>query len=401
MLPPFQTALPVIQTLEDAGYEAFFVGGSIRDSLLGRPVHDVDIATSAKPEEVKALFKQTVDVGIEHGTVLVLYGRRQYEVTTFRTESEYKDYRRPESVEYVDSLLLDLKRRDFTMNAIAMDKTGKLIDPFSGKEAIRDKRIETVGSPEERFREDALRMMRAVRFMSQLGFEIENGTKRAIRVYAHLLKYIAVERITQEFIKLLEGVRPYEALAFLCETRLLSYLPGLEKMEMRLMPALNSALNELTESQLWVYLIKAVEPDDENAFLRKWKLPNLKRKAILRTLGFVRKRTARPWDTVMLYDAGKKTAVDAETVFCALRREDWREHTPAIEKVFREMPITDRSQLAVDGKMLMDFFSKKGGPWLKEMLREIETAVLTGKVDNQWDAIRGWLACKHPQEKKF
>lgn len=400
MLPPFQTALPIIRTLEDAGFKAFFVGGSIRDSLLGRPVHDVDIATSAKPEEVKALFTHTVDIGIEHGTVLVLYKGNQYEITTFRTESVYKDYRRPESVEYVDSLLEDLKRRDFTMNAMAMDKNGKLIDPFAGSEAIRMKRIETVGSPEERFREDALRMMRAARFTSQLGFWIEDGTKQAIKRHAPLIRHIAVERITQEFIKLLEGEHPYEALQLLQETGLLGFLPGLCGREAQLFSALHPVLNELSEQQLWVYLVATADPEDANTFLRKWKLPNEKRKAIVRTLGFFRMRAGRKWDPLMLYDAGEQMALDAEAVFCAFRRENPSPRIAALRQAFRKLPVKNRSELAIDGKKLMALFSKKGGPWLKEMLREIEKALINGEIENQYEAIRRWVLCKYPQEKK-
>ena len=194
MTDPFQTAIPVIKKLEDAGYEAYFVGGSVRDFLLKRMINDVDIATSATPDEVKKIFPKTVDIGIEHGTVLVLVNNGAYEITTFRTESEYEDYRRPKEVTFIRNLKDDLQRRDFTMNAIAMDKNRKLIDPFNGHLAIQNKIIQTVGSPSDRFQEDALRMMRAVRFVSQLSFQIEAGTVTALASLVHLLDKIAVER---------------------------------------------------------------------------------------------------------------------------------------------------------------------------------------------------------------
>ncbi|HRK99784.1 MAG TPA: CCA tRNA nucleotidyltransferase, partial [Trichococcus flocculiformis] len=178
--PEFQKAIPIIEAIERAGYEAYFVGGSVRDALLHLDISDVDIASSAMPEEIQRIFPITFDVGIQHGTVMVLHERETYEITTFRTESKYEKFRRPEKVEYVRSLQDDLKRRDFTINAIAIDRHGNIKDFFSGQEDLANKLIRAVGNPEERFREDALRMMRAARFVSQLDFEIEQATKEAI-----------------------------------------------------------------------------------------------------------------------------------------------------------------------------------------------------------------------------
>ena len=166
----FQQALPVLKTIQDNGFEAYFVGGSVRDTILGLPIHDVDIATSAYPAEVKALFKKTVDTGIEHGTVMVIDHGEGYEVTTFRTESGYQDYRRPDKVTFVRSLADDLKRRDLTINALAMDMNGEIVDLFGGLDDLKNHLIRAVGVPAERYHEDALRMMRTVRFASKLGY---------------------------------------------------------------------------------------------------------------------------------------------------------------------------------------------------------------------------------------
>ena len=183
----FVQAVPILEKIEQAGFEAFFVGGSVRDQIIGRVINDVDIATSATPQEIKAIFPRTADVGIEHGTVLVIEKYGTYEITTFRTEGNYSDFRRPDSVQFVRSLTEDLMRRDFTMNSMAMDKNGKIIDPFNGKIAIEKKQIVTVGNPHERFHEDALRMMRAIRFVSQLGFELDNETFRSLQENGGLL----------------------------------------------------------------------------------------------------------------------------------------------------------------------------------------------------------------------
>lgn len=166
----FAEAAPLLKKIEAAGYEAYFVGGSVRDTILGQPIHDVDIATSAFPAEIKALFPRTIDIGIEHGTVLVLWEQAQYEITTFRTEAAYQDYRRPDKVDFVRSLKEDLKRRDFTINALALQEDGVIIDLFDGLADIDNQILRAVGHPQERFHEDALRMMRGLRFVSQLGF---------------------------------------------------------------------------------------------------------------------------------------------------------------------------------------------------------------------------------------
>ena len=155
----FQEALPVLEKIKAAGFEAYFVGGSVRDVLLGHPIHDVDIASSSYPEETKKIFPRTVDIGIEHGTVLVLENGHDYEVTTFRTEDLYVDYRRPSQVSFVRSLEEDLKRRDFTINAFALDEKANIIDKFNGLVDLEQKILRAVGNAAERFNEDALRIM--------------------------------------------------------------------------------------------------------------------------------------------------------------------------------------------------------------------------------------------------
>ncbi|MGO3381321.1 MAG: CCA tRNA nucleotidyltransferase, partial [Loigolactobacillus coryniformis] len=221
----FVQALPVLQTITQAGFEAYFVGGSVRDALLGKKIHDVDIATSAYPAEIKQIFRRTIDTGIQHGTVTVMQQETAYEVTTFRTESGYQDFRRPDHVTFVRSLREDLKRRDFTINALALQHDGTIIDLFAGLTDLENKVIRAVGDPNERFHEDALRMMRAVRFESQLGFTIEANTEVAIRAQHQLLSKIAVERIHDEFVKLMLGQARYNGLVSFVQTELYQQCP--------------------------------------------------------------------------------------------------------------------------------------------------------------------------------
>ena len=200
----------IIGTLIGAGYEAYAVGGCIRDSILGRTPGDWDITTSASPFQVKELFLRTVDTGIQHGTVTVMEGKEGFEVTTYRIDGEYDDFRHPREVTFTSSLEEDLKRRDFTINAMAYNEEDGLIDIFGGIRDIEGKIIRCVGDPKERFTEDALRMMRAVRFAAQLGFAIEKGTKAAIASLAPNLAGISAERIQAELVKLLVSSHPEE-----------------------------------------------------------------------------------------------------------------------------------------------------------------------------------------------
>ena len=178
----------IIETIQNAGFEAYVVGGCVRDSILGRCPEDWDITTSARPEQVKQLFRRTIDTGIQHGTVTVMLDKEGFEVTTYRVDGKYEDSRHPKEVTFTPNLEEDLKRRDFTINAMAYNPSSGLVDLFGGLEDIERKIIRCVGDPLERFTEDALRIMRAVRFSAQLGFTIEEETRKALKVLAPNLK---------------------------------------------------------------------------------------------------------------------------------------------------------------------------------------------------------------------
>jgi len=198
----------IISRLEEAGFEAYAVGGCVRDSILGRIPNDWDITTSAKPLETKALFKKTFDTGIQHGTVSVLMDNDIYEVTTYRIDGEYEDARHPKEVTFTAELKEDLLRRDFTINAMAYNPRRGLVDLYGGEEDLNNKIIRCVGNPYDRFSEDALRIMRAVRFASQLDYEIEENTKKAITELAPTLSKISAERIQTELVKMMMSDHP-------------------------------------------------------------------------------------------------------------------------------------------------------------------------------------------------
>ena len=222
-------AKSIIDKLEQAGYEAYIVGGCVRDCILGLSPDDWDITTNALPEQVGALFRRTIDTGIEHGTVTVMIGDEGYEVTTYRTDGAYSDGRHPDKVTFVPSLEEDLKRRDFTINAMAYNDSKGLVDLFGGRDDIAKKTVRCVGLADERFSEDALRMMRAVRFAAKLGYSIDDEALASIKKLAPTLSKVSAERITAELTKLLVSDHP-EMIETLYETGLTKiFFPELDK----------------------------------------------------------------------------------------------------------------------------------------------------------------------------
>lgn len=197
-----------LQTITDAGYEAYVVGGAVRSVLLGKTPNDYDITTSAHAEVIQKLFKKTVPTGLKHGTVTVVISGKNIEVTTYRTDGDYADNRHPSNVNFVSSLSEDLKRRDFTVNAIAYNETSGLIDLFGGIEDLKNGILRTVGTPRDRFCEDALRILRCYRFACQLNFKIEKETQNAAVMLSHLLKNISAERIFSELKKVFLSDNP-------------------------------------------------------------------------------------------------------------------------------------------------------------------------------------------------
>ncbi len=210
-----KNAQVIFQLLQKAGFECFLVGGCVRDMLMGKEPHDIDITTNAEPEETKAVFSDfhTLDIGIKHGTITVMVSGDPVEITTYRTESEYTDGRHPDKVIFTKNIRDDLSRRDFTCNAIAYNPRVGIVDPFGGRADIKSKTLRCVGTAEERFREDSLRILRALRFASVLGFDIEDATAKAMYQCRELINIVSPERIFTEISKLLCGTNAGTILA--------------------------------------------------------------------------------------------------------------------------------------------------------------------------------------------
>ncbi|OJG86532.1 poly A polymerase [Enterococcus silesiacus] len=354
----------------------------MRDALLNKPIHDVDIATSAYPEEIKQIFHRTIDVGIDHGTVLVLVGEEQYEITTFRTESTYQDFRRPDTVTFVRSLKEDLKRRDFTINALAMDVDGKIIDLFDGILDLEQKIIRAVGNPKERFHEDALRMMRGLRFASQLDFTIETNTLSAIEEFHPLLGKISVERIAVEFIKLLLGKNRRAALLPFIETECYQYCPGLKKHGEALFNFSDLSNRPIdAENQAWTLLIHTIglkETDIRN-FLKTWKQSNQMIQEVQLLIFGLNKRLSGDWQVMDLFNLGLDAVLSIENL---LYYYDQKSKIEEVKERYLRLPIHNRKQLAITGNDLLDYFDEKPGKWLGDMIEILEIAVVNGQITN-------------------
>lgn len=389
----FLKAVPLLTKIENSGYEAYFVGGSVRDYFLNNHISDVDIATSATPEELKKIFSNTVDVGIEHGTIIVLFNGEPYEITTFRTEGEYKDYRRPDEVTFVRSLEEDLSRRDFTINAMAMNKAGRIIDPLNGQKSLHDQLITTVGKPEERFSEDALRMMRALRFNSQLGFQIEQETFNALIKNGHLLAKIAIERKTVEFEKMLKGGYVAEAVNNLIKANLYKYLPGLNNKEEELAVFSKFVTPALKLEETWTLMLYClnIKHDSIDQFLRGWRLPIKRIKSIIKLHQWFIYRLTNEWSSYDLFLAKSEYVISAEKLKQVLeQRNDPRAFT-LLEERLGNMPISEQNEIVVSGKELIQWAGKPGGPWVKETLSQIERAIIEGCLQNNKERIREWF----------
>lgn len=396
----FIDALPILETIEKAGYEAYFVGGSVRDTMLSKPIHDVDIATSAYPEEIKKIFKRTVDTGIEHGTVMILDHGTGYETTTFRTESTYTDFRRPDEVKFVRSLDEDLKRRDFTVNALALTKDGEVIDLFGGVQDMSAQILRAVGKPEERFHEDALRMMRAVRFAAQLDFKIDDATQKAIAENAPLLANIAVERTNVEFTKLMQGTSASYGLIEMIKSGLVNFMPGLANTDQDLAAYAELLQNAqpTDDNQAWSLLSfeLGLSPKDTGEFLKLWKQPNdmiQTAKAVIALMNKLRLGDVSDWDLYQTQDA-------ITTALATIRLSEVTANVEDLSVRYQALPIKHKKELAINGGELMKSLHLTPGPLFGKILADLEHLVVIGEQVNDKAALLQAAAEIVEKEKK-
>lgn len=361
----FKGAIDILKIFNQKGYEAYFVGGCVRDYLLGEDFSDIDITTNALPDEVKKVFRKSIDTGIQHGTVTILVNGDSYEVTTFRTEKDYTNHRSPEKVEFVSNLREDLDRRDFTINAMALDYNGKLFDYHNGDQDLNSKIIRTVNNPNERFYEDALRMLRAFRFSSKLGFEIENNTLNAIKRNAELIKFVSIERIVNEFKKLLAGKGNLRSLELLIDSKLNSYIPFFDEVD--------AVQNFSSYSFCQSLYILAKLNNISFEKLRDLKLSNKEIKKIKEyeriNLEFIDNIPLE----LILYKYDKD---DIHFIIGYFGYYDKKK----IDII--NLPISSFNDIAITSTEIISIIDKSPGPWIKEVTKKLEEAILLNKIDN-------------------
>ncbi|GGD68974.1 CCA tRNA nucleotidyltransferase [Paenibacillus nasutitermitis] len=425
-------ALPVLQKLESCGFETVFVGGCVRDSLWKRPLKDIDIATAARPEQVMDLFPQTIPTGLKHGTVTVIHNDSHYEVTTFRTESGYEDFRRPASVQFVDNLAADLQRRDFTINAMAMRSNGEIFDPVGGLDDIRKGVLRCVGDPDARFQEDALRMLRAIRFAAEYELRIAPATWRAIKRHQRLLVNIAMERIGSECDKMIGGSHPDRAIVWFAASGLMDDTKEPLPERIQAWGGRRESLGSLANITL------LDEPDDRwAACCLAGDLPLPAVKGLFQALCFSARRASRLTAIIALHEAMveaiKNLSFRSENEWLSLL-QDWKlrvlEHgeyasrawlriigelpgllpsaaerhsippldrttgssveadysDSLINRLKRELdslPAFSLSGLAADGSAVLARVGKPAGPWLGRLLEKLLRATALGEVANE------------------
>ena len=389
----FEQARPILEQIQDNGFEAYYVGGSVRDYVMGRNIHDIDITTSATPDEIESIFSHTIPVGKEHGTINVVFNDENYEVTTFRAEEDYVDHRRPSGVTFVRDLYEDLQRRDFTMNAIAMDTAYKLYDYFDGQQDINNRIIRTVGIAEERFQEDALRMIRCLRFQSQLSFDIAMETFEAMRTQMADIKFLSIERIVIELTKLMRGINVEESFNHLKSLKAFNYMPYFEQLDMN-----QINVTEPIDLELLIAIVSV--KFDINYSLKPLKLSNRQVKDInqyIQIMNALPSIITKEQVKMFVYDYDTNLIKNVMVAADVLKANDIQGHEPlivnlqTIDETLHRLPMHNRKDMMVNGGVLMAHLNAKSGPWLKDVLRQIEIAIVTGKVSNEETEILKWV----------
>ncbi|SMO43228.1 CCA tRNA nucleotidyltransferase [Melghirimyces algeriensis] len=390
----YHASLKVITTLESHGYQAYWVGGCVRDRLLGKEPVDYDVTTDAHPETVQRLFSKTVPTGLQHGTVAVIQDGQMTEVTTFRQETGFTDHRRPRQVTFVKDLSADLSRRDFTINAMAQDRYGNLYDPFKGAEDLKRKVIRAVGKADMRFQEDALRMVRALRFMAQLSFQLDAETEEALLRQKKLMRYLAVERVTMEFHKLWKTRQPSQALELLWRKDLFSDLPPFHRWNpSTLDPSSFTRLDDIKDPQIcWallLYLYGARGPDITD------RLHSLRLSS--KEVAFIRKiyQLALGWHLTESDEKDGKRLLLSEgldvlskSLITASRMYGWEKGNvqtlqQALKRWYREMPVHGPEDLQLNGQILLESVGRKPGPWIGQVIQVLLEKVALGEISNQ------------------
>lgn len=396
MMESFTPGKEIITKLESHGYEAFFVGGSVRDLLLERSIGDIDIATSASPTAVQQIFNKVIPVGIAHGTVVVRFKQESFEVTTFRVDGKYTDQRHPDEVKFIHTVDEDLQRRDFTINALAMNKDGGIIDLFNGQSDLKKKVIRTVGNGYERFREDPLRIIRALRFSSQLGFTIGQDTLQNMIEVKSQIENLAVERITNEFTKLFAGDYVESGIEYLKRTGIYRHLPIMSAHPYLLyqLPAPFRPLHSFGEV---IALLHFLDTEiSVSSWVKAWKCSNKIKQEATQLVNALHYYMENKLDKWLIYELDVAYYHGFTRLIHMIQPNDYPLLSD-MKQLASSLPILSRKDLALKGNDLLALFPFAGkGAWIKETIARMEKAVIFGKTANTKYDLKEWIKCNPP-----
>ncbi|MFJ7973893.1 CCA tRNA nucleotidyltransferase [Psychrobacillus sp. NPDC096389] len=384
-------AYKVIETLENAGFEAYVVGGAVRDFVRHQHANDVDVTTNATPNEVKRLFPHTIDVGIEHGTVLVVL-KETIEVTTFRSEATYTDFRRPDAVTFVRSLAEDLQRRDFTMNAMALTKTDELIDYFGGREDIEKEVIRAVGDPHQRFSEDALRMLRAIRFSAQLNYSLHVDTMEAIQSLHHLIAHVSMERVKVELEKIWISDYVGNGMHLFVSSYLADNFQGDWTTYRDSWERFSSFGNTANG---WAYFALMQSSTDLGPMLSFYKCSNAEKAHVKHIVAAVDQLAKGYWSPYNYFQFTEDVLIAATSYAKELKKIDTSYTPEQIKQAKAAIPISSVKDIVVNGNDLMKWTQKKRGPWIREAMEKITLGIVAGKLKNDRKMIQEWFLSEY------
>lgn len=393
----FIQAVPILEKIESHGYEAYFVGGCVRDLLLKRDITDIDIASSASPTMIQEMFDKVIPVGIDHGTVIVRHHGISYEVTSFREEETHSDDRHPDKVMFIRNIEEDIKRRDFTMNALAMNKHGEIIDLFAGQDDLKNQLIRSVGNAENRFQEDPLRMIRALRFSSQLGFTIETNTFLQMKRLKEKIETVAIERLTNEFTKFFQGDYIQKGFDYFKEMEVAQHLPifinnphFVNKMPLPLSPFYSFA----EVIALYHYLDERVTIAE---WIKAWKCSNDEKREAINLYDALCYYEINKIDSWLVYRLDKKY-YRSFLHLIGLLFHDFESNLIELDEEYDHLTIKKRSDLLINGNEIVQMFPHyEKGSWLSQLIAEIEKEVVFNRLENTKIAIKEWIRC-HPPE---
>ncbi|MCL2521940.1 MAG: CCA tRNA nucleotidyltransferase [Erysipelotrichales bacterium] len=381
-----ESGIKIIKILENNGYEAFFVGGAVRDYLLKREIKDIDITTNCLPDKVLELFKG-VETGKKYGCVTVFQDGFSFEVTTYRFDGKYIDSRHPNEISFASDVKEDIARRDFTVNALLMDKNFKVYDYVNGLEDLKNKMLRAVGNHHERFKEDALRLLRAIYFAVKLGFTLEEKTFAAIKEDANLISKIVGERVILELKKIFEYGKITEIIFLLQETNLAEFIPNLKVGITKLINSKNLEAMDFHQFMALIFYL-----NHEN-YQNYWRFSNKEYSEFnsIFNLAFVTK--ADSFNNLLVYTYGKKLCLTANKINRILYQSP--DQSALIEKIDEKLPIKKTCELKFKGGELISLYNLKGVQFIGAIVDDIKFQVINHILKNDYQEIKTYVENKY------